>query len=131
MIIQVKRIQKNKDVDAYFGELYLDGVIECLTLERISKMFPAGTYSVTLDVSPHMQYLCPHLHIPSRDQAAGGDAGIRIHIANFPHELLGCIAVGTVHNYDALSNSRFAFEKLMAKLKDAKDLSIVVTEETI
>jgi len=55
---------------------------------------------------------------------------IMIHIANFPHDVQGCIGVGLKQGYlagkYAVLQSRFAFDRLMAKLalKDTWTLEI-------
>ena len=85
-------------------------------MERMAVAIPEGTYSAQLDKSPHLGYVCPHLKVPVRDAAAGGDAGIRIHIANTPIQVEGCIATGTCIDGDALDSSRAAFDKMMAVL---------------
>jgi hypothetical protein len=85
-------------------------------MERTAVAISRGVYSAQLDKSPHLGYVCPHLKVPERDTAAGGDAGIRIHIANEPRQVEGCIALGTSIDGDALDNSKSAFDKLMAIL---------------
>lgn len=102
--------------DAYFGKLSLNGIFVCYTLERIAVAIPEGTYAAVIDLSPHLNYKCPHLRVPARDSAAGGDAGIRIHVANEPCQVDGCIAVGDSIDGDAMDNSGDAFRRLMALL---------------
>lgn len=94
----------------------INGEVVCSTLERADTLIKAGTYAVILDLSPHLGYICPHLRVPDRDLAAGGDAGIRIHIANYQSQLEGCVAVGTVQDGDAIDNSKLAFDNLMPML---------------
>lgn len=114
MMIKVKRQSRCLDTDAVFGELYLDSELICLTLERLSKLIPAGTYPVSFYFSPHNQVQVPLLTVPGREY-------IEIHPANYPYQLEGCIAVGTTHNQDSVSNSRFAFALLMSKLRQVSD----------
>jgi len=120
MILQLKRTQSYPENDAQFGELYIDDNLECLTLERISKIIPSGIYPVSFYFSPHNQSLVPLLTVPNREY-------IEIHVANYPTELLGCIAVGQTHNDQALSNSRLAFNDLMDKIKDQDGLMIEIS----
>ena len=120
MNIKINRIQKNGNTDAVFGELYLNGQFECLTLERFSKLIPEGTYRISFYFSPHNQLLVPLLqNVPQRDH-------IEIHPANYPAQLEGCITVGTTHNQDSISNSRFAFFQLMEKIHGQSDLQLTV-----
>lgn len=97
-----------------FGHLEWDD-FDCVTLERTDKLIKEGTYKVKLDKSPHLGYVTPHLIVPERDKAAGGDAGLRIHIANYETQLEGCIAVGENRNGAAVEHSRDTFNQLMAK----------------
>ena len=121
MIISLKRTMNNQDADAVFGELYLDNNIECLTLERLSKLIPPGTYPISFYFSPHNHLLVPLLNnVPGRTE-------IEIHPADTPDQLEGCIAVGTVHNQDSIANSRFAFTQLMSKIANLDGLSITIS----
>jgi len=94
----------------------INGVKVCDTLERLDRCISEGLYDATLDLSPHLGYVCPHLKVTDRDLAAGGDAGIRIHIANFVSQLEGCVAVGTKDPDCELDNSAMAFHQMMALL---------------
>ncbi len=118
-------IRKFKNGDAIIGELLLDGVRQCYTLERLSVAIPTGTYKIELTFSPHFHQLMPLLDVPHRE-------GIRIHPANYPKQLEGCIAPGLSFNQDSVNNSNAAFEPLFAKIKAAidtwQDVSISVSE---
>ena len=103
----------SKTSDGIRGNLIIDGLLNEVTLENLEHSFPAGTYEVVIDHSPRMGYYTPHIKIPVRDAAAGGDAGIRLHKANWPFQLEGCIAVGTKAEADAIDDSKDAFGKLM------------------
>lgn len=78
----------------------IDGRIEfiCKTLElpdannapQVS-CIPKGKYNVVWSLSPSFKkYTYEVLNVPNRK-------GIRIHSANYYHQLLGCIALGDVH----------------------------------
>jgi hypothetical protein len=74
----------------------------------------------------------PHIIVPSRDSASGGDAGIRIHWANFPSQLEGCIAVGTMVDGDSIDESLVPFNQLMkiiSPIKEGLKLEIKDIEE--
>lgn len=113
-------------IDGIFGRITADGWEGCDSLENLSKSIPEGTYDAVIDMSPRLGYMCPHLKVPSRDQAAGGDAGIRIHIANRPDQLEGCIAPGLALDGDSLDNSKAGFDRLMSVLP-SPGVSFVVT----
>jgi hypothetical protein len=102
------------------GEMWLDGVFECFTLEpaRINPVHAGhpciaagGPFKVILSMSPHLGYVTPEvLNVPGR-------TAIRWHIANKPEDVLGCTGVGTVHMTDWVGNSKVAFKALMVKLQ--------------
>jgi Family of unknown function (DUF5675) len=121
MLLNLQRDQINEDADSVFGQLSIDDVFECLTLERLSKIIPAGTYPIQFYFSPHNQLLVPQILVPNREY-------IEIHPANYATQLLGCVAPGTVHNQNAISNSRFAFSQLMAKIRDQSEISILIED---
>lgn len=126
MNIIVTRTQKT--TDGIKGSLVCGDLNE-VTIENLEHSFPAGTYNLTIDVSPRLGITTPHIHVPSRDQAAGGDAGLRIHPANYPGQLLGCIAVGDKAEADAVDHSRTAFARLMAILTPLTEpMTITVNE---
>jgi hypothetical protein len=70
----------------------------------------------------------PHLIVPSRDAAAGGDAGIRIHWANFPAQLDGCIAVGTDVDGDSIDESLIPFNHLYSILNMQAGIKVDVRD---
>jgi len=107
------------------GRLSIGGDTVCDTLENAGTLIPPGSYQAQIDFSPRLQYRCPHLRIPERDQEAGGDAGIRVHIANFADQVDGCIAVGT-RNGGTLSYSRSAFVSLMARIPQDSGFTVTV-----
>jgi hypothetical protein len=94
----------------------------CFTCENRILSIPEGLFEVTLDVGTHIPYLSPHIHCLERDNAAQyGDAGLRVHIANWPHQLLGCIAPGTHKTLTGVAYSELAFNAIMEILLPVKD----------
>jgi hypothetical protein len=127
MTIIVQR--KTKTADGIFGVLTLDwNPFTCVTLENLAKSIPSGNYSVVFDYSPHFNRVMPHILVPSRDSAAGGDAGIRVHWANFPAQLEGCIAVGTNVDGDSVDASLVPFNQLYAIISTQQVLQIDVRD---
>jgi hypothetical protein len=105
------------------SEVSVNGQFECFGLEpaRINPVhpghpcIPAGAYRVLLTPSPHLGYVTPELlDVPGRSD-------IRIHIANFPKDLLGCLGVGLTTTTDFVGESKAAFGKLMTLLRVATD----------
>lgn len=129
--------RKAKSSDGIFGRLSCDyNTFKCETVEKLAKAIAPGRYKVTFDVSPHMGYLTPHLAVPDRDKAAGGDAGIRVHKANEPKQLEGCIALGQCGDDsigecvadDSVQTSKIAFDEFMLLTDKAKETWIEVSE---
>jgi hypothetical protein len=87
-----------------------------------------GTYVAVVDLSPRLQYLCPHIRVPLRDQEAGGDSGLRLHIGNFPYQSEGCIFPGLAIDGNGVDNSKAAFESLMTLLpQDGSEFTVNIT----
>ena len=121
--------RQKQTVDGFLGTLSIDtNPFTCFTVENLAHAIPEGTYTVKIDLSPRLQIITPHIIVPARDQAAGGDAGIRIHSANFPSQLLGCIAVGDKQEVDAVDDSKETFLKLMAIINSVPDLTIQIID---
>lgn len=113
------KIQRTRHTaDGIFGVLTC-GDFSCVTVENLEHAIPEGLYSAKLDLSPRLVIVTPHIAVPLRDEQAGGDAGIRIHPANLPSQLLGCIAVGDKIDGDAVDDSRQTFASLMKILPNS------------
>ena len=106
------------------GELWMQGARWLFTLEpsRLTPVhpghpcIPAGRYRVILSKSPHLGYICPEvLDVPGRSE-------IRWHIANYPKDVLGCTAVGELHDTDFVGRSAVAFQRLMRVLPNYQDM---------
>lgn len=123
MNVIVQRFQPTLTGLSWRGELLIDDKHFCYTVERGPKVpehppIPFGTYHVKKTMSPHLSYVCPELlDVPGRSH-------IRIHVANYWHELLGCTAVGFVEGVEtgtgesSVFESRSAFDQLMALLPE-------------
>ena len=105
------------------GELDVDGVLECFTLEDVVradgiKVFgetaiPAGHYDVQLTMSPRFRRVLPLL-IDVKNFV-----GVRIHPGNSAKDTEGCILVGRSTRANWIGESRVAFEALFKKLSAA------------
>lgn len=123
-----KWLTSNSSISA----LTVDGVNECFTLERPwadganasadngdePTAILEGRFEVVMLESPHWKAkypLMPHLKdVPGRTH-------IMIHPANYPAQLLGCIAPGRTKGVDTVGLSVDAFTKLLAKMQAAWD----------
>lgn len=118
--------------DGLFGRLSVvgdDGAVQhsfaCVTNKELRIL--DGTYIVRIDMSPRLQYLCPHIKDDARDKAAGGDAGLRIHKANEPKQSLGCIFPGEQVDGDAVDDSKDAFNDMMKLLpQDGSEFTVEI-----
>lgn len=112
------------------GQLYVDGVFECYTLEdvvRPNKIYgqtaiPAGTYKVIINMSNRFKRLLPLLlDVPNYE-------GVRIHPGNTDKDTDGCILPGVTRSVDFVGNSRVAFDALFAKMQKADSIEITIEQ---
>jgi len=110
------------------GTLWINGEHCCFTLEdpvRPHKIpggtaIPAGTYPVRLALSPKRKIIVPWIDdVPKY-------SNIQIHVGNYPKDTDGCILVGTDYAENMILHSKVAFERLMAKLKVANQITITI-----
>ena len=111
------------------GELSIDGVFECFTLEDVVRevagepaadwkiagetAIPAGRYQVIVNHSAHFGRDLPLLlKVP-------GFEGIRIHPGNDDKDTEGCILVGKRILGEAIADSRDAFAPLFQTITEA------------
>lgn len=138
MEIEVRRLFLTDTFSA--GEIYVDGVFECFSLERRVPVdgikvkgetaIPSGRYLVEIAHSEHFGRMMPFLTgIPHF-------FGVMLHEGNRPSASKGCILVGAEIDYDAgiipRSESRPAFSELFAKIRaSANPVWVTVTEEHV
>lgn len=126
MKITVKRLHKTDT--STIGELLIDGIFECYTLEDVERpvkiksetAIPKGTYKVIINQSNRFKRLLPLLlNVPNFE-------GVRIHSGNTNHDTEGCILVGRTRGDNYVGQSRKAFDKLFKKMQGAKDITITI-----
>jgi len=128
----VTLVRTAKNDVAIYGILTVtegDSVIfVCLTIENLSKSFPAGKYPLKLEYSPRFKMNLWEAY------GIAGRSEIKIHVANMWNQLDGCIAIGRISqdlNQDAildLGQSRIALEDFHATMEDQKVAEITVLE---
>jgi hypothetical protein len=113
-------------LESSIGELFVDGVFECFTLEdryrpppepKVPRetCIPVGEYEVVITHSPRFGVLMPLvLNVP-------GFEGVRIHPGNTARDTDGCILVGHGRAADAITQSRVTYDALFNKLRAAID----------
>jgi len=102
------------------GVLLLDGDFFCHTLE-----LPVRANRPRLDAIPAGQYPVELHRMPSRPNwgrmplilDVPGRAGIYIHPANHPIEILGCIALGLDKGRDCVGRSKLAVDALVKQME--------------
>ncbi len=94
------------------GELLVDHVFECFTLERADVAIPLGRFSVMITPSFRFERLLPIVNVPGR-------FGIRIHPGNVEADTEGCILVGQGKTADGVVNSRLAMAHLQPQIAGA------------
>lgn len=104
------------DENGLLGDLYVDGVWECVVLENSAYAIPEGRYEVLITWSPKFKQKLPLIiNVPARD-------GIRIHCGNFASESAGCLLTGesatTKAGLPFILHSKRAFDRLMPKLEE-------------
>lgn len=120
MLIRVKR--RRETADGLFGVLSIDNnSFGCFTVESSEHRIPAGYYSIEFTYSPEFNKIMPLIDVPNR-------TAIRIHPANYPRQLLGCIAVGDKEEPDAVDNSRNTFNSLENIISGKADLYIQIVD---
>jgi hypothetical protein len=107
------------------GELFIDDVHECYTLERLpfDSANPAtpmygqlccispGIFPVIVGWSDHFERVMPKVNdVPDR-------TAIEIHFGNRVTDSLGCILVGEVKSQDVILDSDAAFDELFPKIQ--------------
>ncbi len=126
MKLLLKRIHRTES--STIGELYVDGVFECYTLEDIERdvkiksetAISKGTYKIIVTMSNRFKRLLPLLmNVPDFQ-------GVRIHAGNTNHDTEGCILVGQTRSKDFIGKSRKAFDILFNKMQKAKSITIEI-----
>ena len=122
------------------GKLYIDGAYLCDTLEDTDRgleqnmsefeinrrkvygqtCIPSGEYKVILNMSPSFKKILPRI------LDVKGFEGILIHAGNTVQDSSGCILLGTKSADGVLINSRKAVNALIEKIKDQKDITIII-----
>lgn len=103
------------------GELFVDDIYECFTLEDVchegpkvpkKTAIPYGRYEIIVTYSKRFEQMMPLLlDVP-------GFEGIRIHRGNKAEETDGCILVGKERYENFIGFSKIAYEALFEKIME-------------
>lgn len=119
MEIKVKR--NVSDGSCTLGEMLLEGVHECFTLElpiglgsnygKPGYAITSGRYRLVITYSPHFARMLPEvLNVPFR-------SSIRIHSGNSAKDTEGCTLVGQTLGKDEILNSKVEIDSFILKLQ--------------
>jgi hypothetical protein len=132
--MELKLVRKELTDACTIGELFVNGVFECYTLEdkvrpvkiKGETAIPTGHYEVIVSFSSRFKKPLPLLvNVPNFD-------GIRIHPGNTKKDTEGCILVGQKKTKNSVLNSRAAFDVLFQKIEAAaktEKIFIEITQE--
>lgn len=129
MKLTLKR--QKSTLKATLGELYIDDVFQCYTLEDVVRKvkvqdktaIPFGTYEVIINYSKRFKRMMPLLlNVPNF-------AGVRIHSGNTAEDTEGCILVGKKFSIDKVLDSRAAYSDLFKKMSAAKSKILIEIKE--
>ena len=126
--MKLRLVRENSGDETTLGDLFMDGIWFCKTLEDRDRRLeaggvkvpretaiPLGTYPVIIDFSNRFQKLMMHvLDVPQF-------AGIRIHAGNTHLNTEGCILLGEDVDRDVLVHSRIAVNRLQHEVAQALD----------
>lgn len=123
MQIDVARIWKTDS--GITGTFSVDGMQKYFSLE-LPELFEGqpnvpdktcvlpGTYDVQRLWSPHWDQMMPHV------VGTPGRSEVEIHVANFPHDILGCVGIGMKRINDTqIGESKEAFEEFNKDFENA------------
>jgi hypothetical protein len=112
------RCSSSTSSDSIQGNLYVNGVFFCHTIERLSKAIPKGSFSCGVSWSPRFGKKLPYVCVPGRK-------GIRFHAGNTSRDSQGCILVGRLSQPHLIADSRFTLFALMSMLNNENFTLIV------
>ena len=126
--MKLRLVRENSGDETTLGDLFMDGIWFCKTLEDRDRRLeaggvkvpretaiPLGTYPVIIDFSNRFQKLMMHvLDVPQFE-------GIRIHAGNTIFDTEGCILLGEDVDRDVLVHSRVAVNRLQHEVAQALD----------
>jgi hypothetical protein len=135
MELELQRTTGLRTEDTCISKLLVNGKFECyiledkdrgltsmMSLEQINKLkvygetcIPYGKYEIDLTLSARFKKVLPIL------LGVKGYEGVRIHTGNTKADTLGCLLPCTSFGINAGVGSTIAFNKLFAKMKEAKN----------
>jgi len=133
--MELKLIRKTLTDKSTIGELFINGVFYCYTLEDKDRKLESGgkkihsltaiargKYSVIVSYSNRFkQYMPQIINVPQFE-------GIRIHSGNKSENTEGCILVGRTKSVDFIGESKIAYTGLFSQLKKVEKTEKITIE---
>jgi len=133
-----KVIRKTLTKKSTIGELWIDGTLQCYTLEDVVRelnkledkvpgqtAIPYGTYVLDFTWSDRFQCFMPEImNVPYFK-------GIRIHSGNTDKDTEGCLLVGSSTGVDFIYDSKKAFRPVMEIILEAHKAGIAMQIEIV
>ena len=90
-----------------------------------------GTYTIKMEISPTYKTRRQFRVLDHKKKTLKGEpAAILIHAGNYPGDVEGCIAPGTITLSDGVDNSNLAMEQIFQKFggfKEGEEGTLVIT----
>jgi hypothetical protein len=139
----VKVVRKWFTEESTIGEMFIDGVFLCYTLEdkdrnlkhtdsllwiKTRKVYgktaiPTGTYKCGFTISNRFKRVLPEIF------NVKGYTGVRIHAGNTAEDTHGCLLLGNKKAYDKIFESRLAMQEFFLKVAPSKEFTLIITKE--
>lgn len=130
--MEIEVIRKRFNDNCTLGELFIDGLFFCYTLEDVDRdlmqsdtpeyikktkvsgqtAIPYGRYEIGVTFSNRFQRPLPLI------MSVPGFSGVRIHSGNKSSDTEGCLLVGEVMKENEIQDSRRAFRRLFALIQE-------------
>jgi hypothetical protein len=125
--VKLSLIRRKFSDHSIISDLFVNNIRECFALENRERAVAEGCYPILITWSNRFKRFLPLL------MSVKGRTGIRIHAANWPQELEGCIAPGMIEGDDFIGNSVLALGGILAKMQRAiaehEEITIEVTHD--
>ncbi|RKQ43125.1 hypothetical protein BXY85_3744 [Roseivirga pacifica] len=137
VLIEVKRNFIHKPSKTVLGDICVNGVAKHSSVENLDCLLPEGVYSLnwnknntplTVRYQDKFNWFRQHL-VFDNGADVYPDRGIYFHIANYSHDLKGCIGVGEYKSWDIrlnqpmVANSTKSFRMFYVFIDDLLEMS--------
>lgn len=122
MELRIKRIDRDDTTIYGVGTFTTEDTnFSFQTIERKGMQIEEGAYNCSYTHSPRFNTKLYYVEVPNRQ-------GIRLHVANWGHELEGCIGLAEYRKGNMIKNSRKTVETFH-RLSEGKNLKLIIKNE--